>query len=124
MRSVPEWIGDHDDQPPPDRVRLRVLTAFGKRCGACGLPITGRAWTCDHIRALINGGENRESNLQPIGNKCCLKIKNQADVAEKSRTYKTQKSHYLPRKPKGRPMPGTKASGWKRKLDGSVVRRT
>jgi 5-methylcytosine-specific restriction protein A len=119
---VPEWIGATDNQPPPDRVRLRVLTAYGRRCGACGLPITGRAWTCDHIKALINGGENRESNLQPLGNKCCLMKKNQADVAEKAASYKTRKSHNLSRKPKGRPLPGTKASGIRKRMDGKVER--
>ena len=38
----------------------------------------------DHVNALINGGENRESNLRPVHIKCHAE-KTRADVAEKVR---------------------------------------
>jgi 5-methylcytosine-specific restriction endonuclease McrA len=122
-RTVPEWIGATPDAPVPPRVRLRVFQAFGGRCAGCGVRIVGRAWTCDHKIALINGGENREANLQPLGDACCNPAKNRADVAEKSRVYKKAARHAGVRKTKGRPMLGTKASGWKQKIDGSWERR-
>lgn len=121
-RSTKEWIGKSDDSAVPDRVRLRVLDRYNKTCAGCGMPLIGQPWTCDHIVALINAGENRERNLQPLGDKCCNKKKNADDVAQKSATYQTRRAHYLKRKPKGRPMPGTRASGLRKRMSGVVER--
>jgi len=66
-RSVPEWIGKTADTPIPPKVRARVFEAHGGRCHRSGRKIAaGERWECDHVIALINGGENRESNLAPI----------------------------------------------------------
>ena len=67
MRTVPEWIGETPETAVPLRVKLRVFDAHGGRCHWSGKKIAaGDRWDVDHIRALINGGENRESNLAPI----------------------------------------------------------
>jgi hypothetical protein len=101
-----------------------VLLKYNGHCAGCGVKITaGVPWDADHIRSLINGGENRESNFQPLCRKTCHKTKTKADTAEKAAIYKKRLSNYGLKKPKGRPMPGSKASGFKKKLDGSVVRR-
>lgn len=122
-RSVKEWQGRTDDTPVPDRVRLRVFDAKEQRCHSCGRKINGatESWTCEHLISIINGGENRESNLDLT---CCncLPAKNAADVAIKSRTAKLRKKTILPRKAKGRPMPGTRASGIRKRMNGNVER--
>jgi 5-methylcytosine-specific restriction protein A len=65
-RSVPEWIGKTDDTPPPPRVRLRVFEAHNGKCHLTGRKIgPADQWDVDHVLALANGGENRESNLAP-----------------------------------------------------------
>jgi 5-methylcytosine-specific restriction enzyme A len=115
MRSVPEWIGRNDDQPVPMRVRLRVFEKFGKACAGCGLSLLGKRWTCDHAVALINGGENRENNLRPLGDACCNPDKNRADVAQKSQAYASRSRHYGIRKSK------VPFRGWRR-FDGTPVR--
>lgn len=130
-RSVKEWWGKTDDTPVPPRVRLRVLKNFDHRCDGklpdgsrCNLPLTGKRWTCDHKIALINGGENRERNLHPLGDDCCNPKKNAADVAEKSKAYSKQLANYgIRRKPKGRPLPGTRASGIRKPFNGPPVYR-
>jgi 5-methylcytosine-specific restriction enzyme A len=68
MRSVPEWVGETDDVMPPVRVRARVFALYSGICQCgCGIRITpGDIWDADHQVALINGGENRESNLVPM----------------------------------------------------------
>jgi 5-methylcytosine-specific restriction protein A len=122
MREVPEWRGSSDDVRIPDRVRLRVYVRAGGRCDICSRSIrTGERWECDHKSALANGGEHRESNLQVL---CgwCHKAKTKTDIAEKSATYQSKKRHLGLKKAK-HPMPGSKASGWKRKMDGTVVKR-
>jgi 5-methylcytosine-specific restriction protein A len=99
MRSVEEWVGRTDDTPVPPRVRLRVFDAHGGRCHLCGRKIrVGEVWTCEHLIALINGGQNRETNLDLT---CCncLPIKNAADQAEKSDIADKRKKHLLPKEP-------------------------
>lgn len=92
MRELPEWIGATDDEHVPNRVRIRVFDAFKGICaGECGGKIRG-AWEIDHIVALINGGENRESNLQPLCVECHA-VKTSGDLAEKSKTYRIRAKH-------------------------------
>jgi len=81
----------------------------------------GEAWDCDHRIALINGGGHRESNLFLIL-KEHHKAKTALDVAEKAKIYAVRKKHLGLKKSK-RPMIGSKASGWKRKMDGTWERR-
>jgi 5-methylcytosine-specific restriction protein A len=122
-RSVPEWIGKNDDEQPPPRVRIRVWERYGRRCAHCTRNIRiGDKWTCDHIKAIINGGENRESLLQPLCNWCDV-VKTSRDLAIKSATYRRIISHYGQKEPKGRPLMGTIRSGFKRTFHNGTVRR-
>lgn len=111
MRTVPEWVGRTPDTPPPPRVKLRIFTRYEGRCAKCGLRV-GEGQRLrpefDHITALINGGENVESNYQLL---CHLdhKAKTAADVAEKSRRNRRAiKRNGLQRK---RTIPGRKFDG-------------
>jgi len=124
MRAVPEWVGKHDDSRIPDRVRLRIFLQYAGRCqcGCARLIRIGEPWDLDHRQALINGGEHRESNLVPLL-KEHHKNKSKQDVAEKSKTYQMRRRHYGIKKSRGKPMLGTKASGWKRKVSGGWERR-
>lgn len=122
-RTVPEWIGKTDDQPVPPRVKLRVFEKFGKACAGCGLSLLGKRWTCDHAKALINGGENRETNLQPLGDDCCNPKKNKADVGEKSKNYDRRSKHYGVKSNQRSQWPCGRDSQFKRKIGGEVVRR-
>jgi len=122
-RSVPEWCGKTDDDPVPPRVRLRVFERFNGVCGVCGVKIRAKRWVCDHHKALINGGENRERNLWPIHEACDRTVKTPADVAEKKITNRMRATHLGVKKRKGRPMPGTRDSGIKKRMDGTVEYR-
>lgn len=121
-RVTAEWIGKTDDAKAPPRVQLRTFLRFKGRCVACETMITRRRdWQLDHKVALINGGENRESNLQLLCTGCHRK-KTRADVAAKAATSKTQKRH-LGIKTTKCPMPGSRDSKWKKHMDGRVSRR-
>lgn len=92
-RATEEWIGRTPDTPAPPRVRLRVFEAHGGRCHRSGRKIAaGERWELDHIKALTNGGENRESNLAPIL-AAEHKVKTAEDVAEKSKVNRTRMKH-------------------------------
>lgn len=100
-RAVEEWIATDDNQAIPARAKIRVFDRSGGLCASCTLTIVGKLRPAyDHIQALINGGEHRESNLQLL---CvpCHAVKTKADVAEKSVTARKRAKHlgvYAPRK--------------------------
>jgi 5-methylcytosine-specific restriction endonuclease McrA len=123
MRSVQEWIGKTPDSAVPPRVRRRIFDAAGGKCHISGREIRpGERWELEHKIALCNGGEHRESNLAPALYQP-HKEKTAQDVAVKSKISRIRNRHLGIKKRKGRPIMGSKASGWKRKFDGSVVRR-
>ncbi len=122
-RAVPEWIGKTPDTPIPARVRLRVFDKFDGICHWSTRKINvGDIWHVDHVLALCNGGENRESNLAPILAGNVHAKKTYEDVKQKARSDQIRKKHLGINKPK-RPMPGSRASGLKKRLDGTVVPR-
>jgi hypothetical protein len=87
---VPEWIGATPDTPIPPRVKARVFLDHGGVCHISKRRIMGgEAWDCDHVRAIINGGENRESNLAPAL-KAPHREKTKADLAEKSKVARVR----------------------------------
>lgn len=121
--NLKEWIGKTDDSAIPPRVRLRVFERHHGICHLSGRKIaSGEPWDCDHVVALVNGGSHRESNLAPaLRDKHREKTK--ADVAEKATVYRKRLKH-LGVRPKGRPMPGSRASGFRKRMNGTVERRT
>src|SRR5262245_52093931 len=94
MRTVPEWVGETPETAVPLRVKLRVFDAHGGRCHWSGKKIaTGDSWDVDHIQALINGGENRESNLAPILREK-HREKTATDVNEKAKVARIRAKHF------------------------------
>lgn len=87
-RTVEEWQGKDDDTAIPARVKLRVFDLFGGRCNECRTRIAGSIRPAfDHVIALVNGGQNREGNLQLL---CvpCHREKTGSDVAHKKVAYR------------------------------------
>lgn len=121
-RAVDEWIGKNDDSAIPTRVRTRVVDRQDWLCAGCGRPLAaaGERVEIDHITALINGGENRESNLQAL---CgfCHAPKTRADVAEKSKTAR-RKAKRLGFEKAKRKIPGSKGTGLRKPLNGPAYR--
>lgn len=109
-RSLPEWIGATPDTPVPDRVKVRVFDAHDGICHIAKRKIRpGEPWDTEHVRAIINGGENRESNLAPALRDKHIE-KTAADLAEKSMVYRKRKKHLGLRGPR-RTIPGRHFNG-------------
>ena len=122
-RATEEWIGANPDTDIPPRVKIRLFERAGGRCQCCTRKIISpRDWQADHIVALINGGQNRETNLQCLCSWCHL-AKTRNDVAEKAYSARVKAKHIGAKPKSSRPMPGSRASGFKRKMDGTVERR-
>ena len=100
MRQIPEWIAAHDDQPVPARVELRIYLKHNGTCPKCGRTMKFGKWDCDQIVALSNGGEHRESNLQPLCHTPCHSDKTKADRKTKARADRIAKREAGIRKPR------------------------
>lgn len=99
-RSNDEWVGANNDAKIPPRVRLRVFDRAKGRCEACTRKLhPGDRWQADHVQALINGGANREGNLQLLCD-WCHKGKTAQDSGEKARTYAKRRSNAGIKKPR------------------------
>lgn len=112
-RSVEEWIGKNDDSPVPPRVRARVFLRADGVCHLSGRKIRpGEKWELEHVVALCNGGEHRESNLAPALIEP-HKIKTKADRRMKAKNDRVRKRHLGIKRPRT-------IRAW-RKFDGSPV---
>ena len=112
-REVAEWIGRTPDTPAPPRVRLRVFERYNGLCYLSGRKIMpGDKWQLEHPHALINGGENRESNLAPALVDA-HKVKTAEDVKQKAKNDRVRKRHLGIKKPRT-------IRSW-RKFDGTIV---
>ena len=128
-RSVPEWRGKNDDAHIPDKVQLRILDrqrpAPGEPpiCPDCTMPIrNGQTVHFDHKVPLADGGEHAESNLRAIHERPCHKLKTAREAMQRAEARSHQKRSFGIKKAK-RPMPGSRASKFKRHMDGTVSRR-
>lgn len=122
-RRTREWIGKTDDTKVPAHVRLRIFRREGGVCHLSGRKIAaGEEWHLDHKTPLRDGGEHRETNLSPAlaGPH---RSKTAKEATDRAKVDRIAAKHIGIRKPKGRPMPGTKASGIRIRMDGTTERR-
>lgn len=102
--------------------RAEVFRDAGGICHLCSRKIApGEAWEVEHRKPLALGGTNDPDNLFPAHADCHagksraeIKIIRKADrQLKKAVGVKTSRN----------PLPGSKRSKWKRKMDGTVVER-
>ncbi len=102
---------------------LCIFDASGGRCHWCGVKLrVGEAWTPDHVARLADGGPDSLANIKPIHRRCHLD-KNAQEAAVAAKADRTAARHWGIERPPARPFPGSRASPWKKKLDGTIERR-
>lgn len=117
----------------PKHVRRAALERSGGLCEArgplYGLPIDVRCNVSlekghhdDHVNPDGNGGDNTLENCACVCHTChAYKTKN--DVARIAKMKRQRDRNQGIKRRKGPPMPGSRDSVFKRKMDGSVERR-
>lgn len=100
--------------------RAELVLAQSGRCASCGSKLRPGNIEFDHIQALIHGGDNEPDNWRAICADPCHRNKTRADVQAKA---KVDRIAFGGRQRKGRTMPGSRASGFKKCVSGKVVRR-
>ncbi len=120
-RAVPEWIGKTPDSKVPPRVSLRIFRNHNSTCHLTGRQIAaGEPWELEHIKALILGGEHRESNLSPAL-KDAHKRKTAMEMKVKAKIDSVAKKHLGIRKQPT--IQGSKNTRFKKLISGEVVDR-
>lgn len=106
--------------------RLRIWERDRGVCCLCSAKIDGvrEKWIVEHLRALELGGDDAPSNMG-VAHKACADAKTNGPAGDHARAAKAKR---VKRKALGiekskNPLPGSRATKWKRKMDGSVVRR-
>jgi 5-methylcytosine-specific restriction enzyme A len=104
------------------RARLRILLRHDGICQACGQRIGVKGFELDHAVPLALGGADREENMRPLC-RPCHRTKTKVDRGAISRAERLAARHLGAKAPSRTPVPGSRATPWKRKLDGTTVRR-
>lgn len=92
--KLKEWIGRRPESMPGQTVLLRLYAKQNGIC-ACGcgqvMNLNRDKVDCDHRIALIDGGENRESNLQLMLHPCHkAKTGEEASARSEERRHKAK----------------------------------
>jgi len=90
-------------------------------CG-CKLPIQGRPDYDHYPKPAALGGPGTLDNCRVLDRKCHAKITREKDIpaiAKGKRIVRKSRNTWT----RSRPMPGSRASGWRRKMDGTTERR-
>jgi 5-methylcytosine-specific restriction protein A len=105
--------------------RVKLFEAAGGICHICGGKIYGKGWDVEHVIPLALGGADDASNMRPA-HKDCHGTKTKADNASwsKAKRMKARDIGIRPPSKWRKPMPGSKASGWKKPFNKSAERRT
>jgi 5-methylcytosine-specific restriction enzyme A len=103
--------------------RMQILAAHSRTCCICGLSIEwNNPWIVEHITPLSMGGTYDWDNMAPA-HAFCAKKKTAAEAGPRAKADRQRARHLGVKKSSPRPMPGTKASKWRKRLDGTVERR-
>lgn len=109
----------------------RAMDEKGRvHCERCGLDVTGKAIEFDHTipEAMVTDKSRplTADDGKLLGRNCCHRApggKTAQDVADIARAKRREAAHGGFKTKSSRPMPGSRASGIKKRMDGTVVRR-
>jgi len=116
-RPKKEWVGKTETSKIPPDVKLRIVRTWQSRCHITGLQITTERPDFDHVIALEDSGENRESNIRPAlpaGHRVKTAVENvardKADRRAKKKLGLAAPKQKIPAPPKQKAEPQRRAS--------------
>ena len=109
-----------------DHERAKLFLDRKGVCHRCTCKIMGgKRWYDEHLISLASGGSNDWAN-RVLTCENCFHPKNADDAKKVAKIRRVAVANCIPpsqRQKKGRPMAGTKRSGWRKRMDGTVERR-
>lgn len=117
-------IGTTKRRPLTPSQRLKLFEDHDGICVICGRAIrSGEKWIDEHIRALGLGGSNDPENRGPAHETCAATKTRKEDMPRIAKAKRQKRKLLGIKKPKGRPIAGSRASGWKIPFNGPPERR-
>ncbi len=102
------------------RDKLKIFARADGHCEGCGCKLwPGDAKEIDHTLPDALGGKPDIKNAKLLCH-WCHKAKTKADVGRIRKADRQKATHQGLKTRKGQPMPGTKASGLRKRMDGTV----
>jgi hypothetical protein len=105
------------------KVRLAAWDHAGGRCEVCTRKLFVGDIFYDHIDPDGLTGAPVAANCQVLC-RTCHAVKTRVDVANIARAKRREAAHLGIRSTAKRPLPGTKASGWRKRMSGQAEKRT
>lgn len=102
--------------------RVKVFEEAGGRCHICGQKIFGKGWEVEHVIPLALGGADNEDNMRPA-HEDCHKGKTRTDNASWSKAKRVRAKHVGAYR-SSNPIPGSKGTPYRKRMNGNVERRT
>lgn len=106
--------------------RLRLFALHGGLCHLCygRIDATREAWEVSHDIPLELGGADDDANRKLAHAKCHRVQTSTIDIPRIAKAKRREARHLGAKAKSSRPMPGSKASGIRKRMDGTVERRT
>lgn len=107
-----------------DQQKAKRFLELDGRCHGCNRKLRpGDDYIWEHENALLNGGTNDLDNFV-LTCSACKPGKDAKDHAQAAKVRRIATKHVTPgRVRKGPPMPGSRDSKWKKRMNGTVERR-
>lgn len=107
----------------PKSVRFSAIKRCKGFCEGCNAVLRAAQFDFDHDLPAEFGGEATLENCKVLCKTCHRTKTSKTDIPAIAKSNRVRNRHLGIRK-SSRPMPGSRASGWKRKLNGTVERRS
>lgn len=106
------------------RVKLAAWDRSRGQCEACGVKIrAGMGPHYDHVRPTFFNDDASLENCAVLCKTCHASKTTDQDRPAIDRARRLHEKAIGAREKRSRPLPGSKASGWRKKMDGTVERR-
>ena len=105
------------------KVKQAAFERSGGYCESCTAPLSPGHIHYDHVIPDALGGDPTLDNCACICSACHGRKTSKSDVPRIAKMKRQRSQHIGAKSKSGPPLPGSRRSGWKRKMDGAIERR-
>lgn len=106
------------------RDRVSLFARKGGVCFRCGAKVEpGQGWDLSHVIPLAMGGADDETNWDVEHTSCHRAHTAETDIPQIAKAKRREARHIGAKAPSRTPLPYGRKSAWKKRIDGTVIRR-